>query len=92
VPNIAFLKRQLRNDLVELRHRRAIGVHRPVIIVRGGLLGPILHATVGGKVFRWTAWESQSAFIARVTGDRMAGVAFIGGLGRLPGTDTIMPL
>jgi hypothetical protein len=92
MPNIASLKRQLRSDLVELRYRRAVGTTRPVIVIYGGLPGPILHATVGGKTFRATAFESDAMFIDRVVSDRTPGVAFIGGLPRLPGTATIMPI
>jgi hypothetical protein len=92
MPNIRSLARQLRNDIVELRHRRAVGVHRPVYVIYGGLPGPILLGRIGNKTFRATAWESDAGFVDRVAGDRTAGVAYIGGLGRLPGTTTKMPI
>jgi hypothetical protein len=92
VSNIKSLTRQLRNDLAELRQRRAVGHHRPVIIIHGGLPGPILHATAGGKTFRATAWETDPQFIDRVVSDRTPGVAFVGGLPPLPGTDVKMPI
>jgi hypothetical protein len=64
-----------------------------VIIIRGGLSsGPILFARISNKIFRATAWESDEGFIARVLGDCAVGVAYVGGLGRLPGTTTIMPV
>jgi hypothetical protein len=46
----------------------------------------------GGKYFRAVAWESDAQFIDRVVSDRMAGTAFVGGLPRLPGTNTRFPL
>jgi hypothetical protein len=92
MPSIASLKRLLRNDLVELRHRRAVGFHRPVVIIRGGLGGPILFARIANKIFRATAWESDAEFVSRVAGDRTPGVAFIGGLPPLPGTSVKMPI
>jgi hypothetical protein len=82
----------LRNDVAQLRTARAIGVHRPVITIHGGLPGPILSARIANKVFRWTAWESEAEFINRVVSDRTAGVTYIGGLPPLPGTRVRIPI
>jgi hypothetical protein len=90
--NIKSLARQLTSDIAQLRYRRAVGRARPVLIIRGGLPQPILFARIANKIFRATAWESDSMFIDRVISDRERGAAFIGGLGRLPGTSTKMPL
>jgi hypothetical protein len=92
VANIASLKRQLHSDLAELRAVRAVGPTRPVIVIHGGLPGPILFARIANKIFRWTAWESEDQFIDRVVSDPTPGVAYIGGLGRLSGTSTIFPV
>jgi hypothetical protein len=81
----------LSSDVAELRRSRAVGPHRPVVMIYGGLPGPILFARVADKLFRATAWESDAQFVDRVVSDRTAGTAFIGGLPPF-WPDTKMPI
>jgi hypothetical protein len=88
---VKAFKRQLLDDLHTWRRVRAIGPQRPIIRIKGGLPGTSLFATLKGRVYKATVWESDAEFVTRVASEGIPGTLFVGGLPPMPGTNVIMP-
>jgi hypothetical protein len=89
---IRALKRQLLGDLAQWRYVRALGPQRPTVRITGGIPGTPLFATLAGKTYRATAWETDSEFVDRVASEPVSGTLYVGGLPPMPGTNVLMPL